>query len=152
MQAGLHAYEILELPFCSTSTVFAGTTWISSSSMTDPGPWIAIRFVSPKPFAVMIIVLLFLSMVTSAIIGFPTMSVAVASGSRAILAWSRMTAIVVVSARAGDAPEARTKATASQRRDDITALSGRETRRPFRALMMKKASTPDRLRTVTVRV
>jgi hypothetical protein len=34
-----------------------------------------------------------------------------------------MTAIMLVSARAGDAPEARTNATASQRRDDIGALS-----------------------------
>jgi hypothetical protein len=50
------------------------------------------------------------------------MSVVVPSGSWAILAWSRMTAIMVVSARAGDAPEARTNATASQRRDDIIAL------------------------------
>jgi hypothetical protein len=34
-----------------------------------------------------------------------------------------MTAIMLVSARAGDAPEARTNATASQRRDDIGVLS-----------------------------
>jgi hypothetical protein len=61
-------------------------------------------------------------MVTSAIIGFPTMSVVVPSGSRAIFAWSRVTAIALVSARAGEAPEARTNATASQRRDDIIAL------------------------------
>src|SRR6202522_4754127 len=91
--------------------------------MSAPVASIAMRFVWPKPLPVMTIVLLFLSMVTSAIIGFPTISVAVVSGSRAILAWSRMTAIMLVSARAGDAPEARTNATASQRRDDIGALS-----------------------------
>src|SRR5258708_1780980 len=71
----------------------------------------------------MIIVLLFLSIVTSAIIGLPTMSVAAPCGSRAILAWSRVTARRFVSARAGDAPEASTNATASQRRDDIRTLS-----------------------------
>src|SRR5580692_10387120 len=123
MQVGLQAYEILELPLCKTSTVLDGSTWICSSSMSDPVASIAMRFVWPKPLPVMTIVLLFLSMVTSAIIGFPTMSVAVASGSRAILAWSRVTATMLVSARAGDAPEARTNATASQRRDDIGALS-----------------------------
>jgi hypothetical protein len=45
--------------------------------MRDPAPSMAIRFVWPKPLPVMTIVLLFLSMVTSAIIGLPTMSVAV---------------------------------------------------------------------------
>jgi hypothetical protein len=50
-----------------------------------------------------------------------------------------VTAIMLLSARAGDAPEARTNATASQRRDDIRALSGRETKGPFRSPMMKKA-------------
>src|ERR1700733_10080796 len=131
MQTGLHEYDILELPLCRTTRPFDGRTSISCSSRREPAASMAIRFVWPKPLPVMTIVLLFLSMVTSAIIGLPTMSVAVASGSRAILAWSRMTAIMLVSARAGDAPEARTNATASQRRDDIGALCGRETRGYF---------------------
>src|SRR5579863_1771942 len=67
----------------------------------------------------MTIALLVLSMVTSAIIGLPTISVAVPCGSCATLAWSRVTAITPVSARAGDAPAATMKAAASQRRDDI---------------------------------
>src|ERR1700735_2822539 len=52
-----------------------------------------------------------------------------------------MTPIAFVSARAGDAPAARTKATASQRRDDIGALFGSGNEGPFRSPMMKKAST-----------
>src|SRR5690348_17606006 len=95
--------------------------------MTDPAASMAIRFVWPYPLPVMTIALLFLSMVTSAIIGLPTISVAVSCGNWATLAWSRVTAITPVPARAGVAPAATRNAAASQRRDGIESpLSAHE--------------------------
>ena len=69
----------------------------------------------------MTIELLFLSMVTSAIIGLPMMRVVAPAGSLAILAWSSVTAItpVEVSGSAGDAPNASTNAIARETRDNI---------------------------------
>jgi hypothetical protein len=69
----------------------------------------------------MTIELLFLSMVTSAIIGLPIMRVVAPAGSLAILAWSRVTAItpVEVSGRAGEAPNASANAIARGTRDNI---------------------------------
>src|SRR5271166_1466912 len=89
----------------------------------------------------MTIELLFLSMVTSAIIGLPMMRVVAPAGSLAILAWSSVTAIRSVSARAGDGPKARTNAAASQRRDGIRTLSGPEIGGSFRSTKMKETST-----------
>src|SRR5271154_931058 len=131
MHSGLQAYEILELPLCRTSTVFAGRTRTCFSSMIDPPASRAIRFVCPKPLPEMTIELLFLSIATSAIIGLPMMRVGAPAGSLAILALSSVTAIRSVSARAGDAPKARTNAAASQRRDDMRTLSRPEIRAHF---------------------
>src|SRR5271165_6420126 len=69
----------------------------------------------------MTIELLLLSMVTSAIIGLPMMSVVAPVGSLAILAWSSVTAMTSgeVCGRAGDAPNASANAIASKMRDNI---------------------------------
>ena len=69
----------------------------------------------------MTIELLLLSMVTSAIIGLPMMSVVAPVGSLAILAWSSVTAItsVEVCGQAGDAPNTTANENASEMRDNI---------------------------------